>query len=61
MNDSDEIVESQIYILHIKSKWLCIKSSFESVLRKPAKADGGLRSDRTKSFLKNRSGLFHKF
>ena len=58
VNDSD-LLELHIYLLNIKSQWFCNKSSFESTFRKPKKAACGVRSNKVKSFSKNKARPFH--
>ena len=57
INDSDGLE----FYRYVKRKWFCIKSSLESALRKPVKAACGIRSNRAKSFSKNKARSFHKF
>ena len=60
INVSD-LQELYMYILNIKGKWFCIKSSLESRSRKPKIAACDARSNRVKLFSKNKSSSFHKF
>ena len=60
INDAD-LLELSKYILNIKNKWFCNKSSFEFILRKPKTSTCGVRSNKVKSFLKNKARSFHNF
>ena len=59
--DDSDLLELSIYILNIKSNWFCINNGLELALTKPKKAACSVRSNRVKSFLKNKSSSFHKF
>ena len=60
INDSN-LLELQIDILNIKSKWFCLKCSLKLRLGKPKMAACSVRSRRGKSFLKNIACSSHKF